>query len=663
MGGIAMSMRSLAAVVCFAGALAAAAETVVWTEDFSRFEKWRLSGPETLAAALDTEFSQGETCVKYTFKVDDPAAGFAWPQHIRYFEPAVPLEGNDGYLEFDAYYKPVRGEMKLAISLKEMPEVKSPLFKLVPNAWTHVKVPLVGKKPGAKLKGYAFVIGRRSAKAGSEAVFYIKNLRVVRGDKFEVRPVSALGPGILSRKVVPAAGREKDTRLEIEIPNLVNNAYFRMGGKDFPPPGWFSYGVGSYGESLHDGRSVRLPGAARRAVGLRQGGIVLVPGERYRLSGYIRGGGFTGKMAGQIVVAGPAWSKARGYFFSDKDIKPEWQYFEVVFTPEPSKSGEYEAIIYRSGAGGGWIEVDRVILEGLGEKALKNSRNKYADDTFDADYAETLKKGAFRDGPPSPDYTLVWSEEFDGDKIDTAKWKVYEMSSKRPYRHAPSAVKLDGKGHACFTTSLAADGKKTVDGGRTRQGMIFRGSDMNLSFKITQEGIRFMRDELGIRTDLDLRYPEQTARFEASPLGADVRWIRRPVNAYKGFTPEQNDLFRDTIKVFADPANYPIYLHCAAGVDRTGEVVFLLDMLLGVEEERAFLDYEASSLAYYPRPRTISYFSNWLKTIGKMSPEGTPRRQQVVNYLMKIGVTGDEIAAIRKIMLEPGNQARKEVSK
>ena len=197
-----------------------------------------------------------------------------------------------------------------------------------------------------------------------------------------------------------------------------------------------------------------------------------------------------------------------------------------------------------------------------------------------------------------------------------------------------------------------AGGKKTVDGGRTRQGMVFRGSDMNLSFKIKPEGVRFMRDELKIRTDLDLRYPSQTSRFEASPLGDDVRWIRRPVNAYKSFTPEQNDLFRDTIKVFADPANYPIYVHCAAGVDRTGEIVFLLDMILGVEEERAFLDYEASSLAYYPRPRTISYFARWRDTIRKMSPEGTPLREQFVNYLMKIGVTAEEIASIRSIMLE-----------
>ena len=197
-----------------------------------------------------------------------------------------------------------------------------------------------------------------------------------------------------------------------------------------------------------------------------------------------------------------------------------------------------------------------------------------------------------------------------------------------------------------------AGGKKTVAGGRTRQGLIFRGSDMNLSFKIEPAGIRFLRDELKIRTDLDLRYPQQTSRFKASPLGDDVRWIRRPVNAYRSFTPEQNDLFRDTIKVFADPTNYPIYVHCAAGVDRTGEIVFLLDMILGVDEERALLDYEASSLSYYPRPRSIGYFRKWLDTIRQMSPEGTPRAQQVVNYLKKIGVTEQEIAAIRKIMLE-----------
>ena len=192
----------------------------------------------------------------------------------------------------------------------------------------------------------------------------------------------------------------------------------------------------------------------------------------------------------------------------------------------------------------------------------------------------------------------------------------------------------------------------TGDGGRTCQGRVFRGSEMQGYFAIGEPARKFMLEDLKIKTELDLRYPKQTAKYSESALGPAVNWIKVPVNAYKSFTPEQNALFRDAIRVFADPANYPVYVHCAAGVDRTGEIIFLLDMILGVDEERAFLDYEASSLSYYPRQRTIRYFQNWLDTIRKMSPDGTPRREQVVNYLRSIGVTDEDMAAIRAAMLE-----------
>ena len=61
--------------------------------------------------------------------------------------------------------------------------------------------------------------------------------------------------------------------------------------------------------------------------------MVLIPGERYRISGYIRGGGFTGSMRGHIGIACDNWSKIRAYWFTEKDIKPDWQYFEVEFPP------------------------------------------------------------------------------------------------------------------------------------------------------------------------------------------------------------------------------------------------------------------------------------------------------------------------------------------
>ena len=197
-----------------------------------------------------------------------------------------------------------------------------------------------------------------------------------------------------------------------------------------------------------------------------------------------------------------------------------------------------------------------------------------------------------------------------------------------------------------------AGGKAAAGGKRTRQNMIFRGSEMHGDYAISNAAKNFMLNELKIRTDLDLRYPQITARFQESALGKSVQWICMPINAYQSFTAEQNNYFRDTIKIFADHKNYPVYVHCTAGVDRTGEVIFLLDMLLNVDEERAFQDYEASSLSYYPRPRSIGYFQRWLKTIAQMSPAGTPRNIQVENYLKKIGVTSEDISNIRKIMLE-----------
>ena len=268
--------------------------------------------------------------------------------------------------------------------------------------------------------------------------------------------------GVVSLTVVPASSRPLDTRLEIEIPNLLVNGYFRE-GEGLPPRGWFTYGGEKYGKSRHDARSIRLEGdSAKKTLALRQNGLILLPGETYRLSGYVRGGGFDGAMKGHIGVASANWSKTRAYFYTAKDIKEDWQYFELVFSPDTSKSGEYESVVYRTGAGGGFMEVERLILEPLSELAKAKSRNRYAEDTFDENYACAKAAGTFRSGPSSPEYKLVWQDEFDGPAIDESKWKIYDMYrnvSTRPYRLVPDCLSFDGEGHLLLTTRLAADGK------------------------------------------------------------------------------------------------------------------------------------------------------------------------------------------------------------
>jgi hypothetical protein len=441
----------------------AAAPAALYTESFDNIKSWRLE-PRNTPGVIKAAIQDGT--LKIDFHVEDPKTVYGWPQAIRAIKPTLPAGANDLCLAFDALVENRSGALAFRVVPRPMPDFLQKVIQLQPGAWTPVLVPLVAKKKDAVLDSIAFCIAGRSAKPGDDYSLSVKNLRIVRG-KPAAAPAptpaarSGLRDGVLSCKVVPASSRPLDDRLEIMIPNLLVNSYFREGGPKPPAPGWNCYGGESYGESRHGGRSIHLPGNPGKAMALRQNGLVLVAGEKYRLSGYIRGGGFTGRMDGHIGTAGPRWSKIRGYFFTDKDIKPDWQYFEVEFTPAESSSGEYEGIIYRSGNGGGWIEVDRVILEAISPKAIAGSRNKYGNDKFEANYDKARAEGKLRAGPPSPEYKLVWSDEFDGTKVDESKWLVYDMDFKgtRQYILTPDCVALDGKGHLIMTTRLGKNGK------------------------------------------------------------------------------------------------------------------------------------------------------------------------------------------------------------
>ena len=203
-------------------------------------------------------------------------------------------------------------------------------------------------------------------------------------------------------------------------------------------------------------------------------------------------------------------------------------------------------------------------------------------------------------------------------------------------------------------------GYPAMGGARVRQGLVYRGTEMTgwkvLSLAdMTPTNQEVLVKGLKIRTDLDLRYPNVIAKFKASQIDPSVQWLHYAVNAYQPFTPEMNALFRDTIRVFADRRNYPIYVHCSGGADRTGEVCFLISALLGVADEDLFLDYELTSLARLPRPRKMSYFRAWLARVAAFSPgngKGLSYQKQVENYMLGIGVTQKEIDSIRAILLQ-----------
>ncbi|MBR1999490.1 MAG: tyrosine-protein phosphatase, partial [Lentisphaeria bacterium] len=190
-------------------------------------------------------------------------------------------------------------------------------------------------------------------------------------------------------------------------------------------------------------------------------------------------------------------------------------------------------------------------------------------------------------------------------------------------------------------------GWKTVDGRRLKQGRVYRGAAPELFVPSTEKNLQFLKDVLKIRTDLDLRYETQVVGRTRSDLGEGVRWIHKPVNAYSSFTEEQNRLFAETIRLFADPELYPVFVHCAGGCDRTGEIVFLVQAVCGLSDEDLFTEYELTSL-WAPRPRTIPYLVDWLEKIAAFSDGEQDLRRQVAIYLEAIGVTAAEQEQIRQ---------------
>lgn len=194
-------------------------------------------------------------------------------------------------------------------------------------------------------------------------------------------------------------------------------------------------------------------------------------------------------------------------------------------------------------------------------------------------------------------------------------------------------------------------GVETLNGKKLRQGLVYRGVELDGAvyerYCITEEGVRVLTEELGIRTELDLRGVKENSK---DMLGSDVKHnIYSSIYAYSDslvsyYVENYRQLFSDLAK----EETYPAYIHCSYGKDRTGTVIFLLQLLLGVSEEDAYREWELSVLL----DGVIDYvpMEKYIADLKKL--EGDTMQEKVENHLLSIGVTKSEIENIRKILIE-----------
>lgn len=195
-------------------------------------------------------------------------------------------------------------------------------------------------------------------------------------------------------------------------------------------------------------------------------------------------------------------------------------------------------------------------------------------------------------------------------------------------------------------------GWKTTDGKTIRQGLLYRGSELDgavePAFKITAQGVNDMLTEFGIRTDLDLRAPTDNI-YGTHALGANVEHIYHSASDYAYIFEEYgSNIVRDIFADLADESRYPIYMHCTYGLDRTGTICYLLEALLGMSEEDLQREYELSAL--YNGWVDTKWFNEFVTALQAL--EGDTMQQKVEGYLLSTGVTAEQIETIREIFLE-----------
>lgn len=233
--------------------------------------------------------------------------------------------------------------------------------------------------------------------------------------------------------------------------------------------------------------------------------------------------------------------------------------------------------------------------------------------------------------------------------------------------------------------NFRALGPYRVRGGRLREGMIYRSGALEL---MSDVDCACLGDELGIRTILDLRHPDEVAhRPDGHALNERVltlsifpETVRQDdiiaeLNGLYGTGPTPGrylhyldvggDRLAAAFRLFAKESSYPVLVHCTAGKDRTGVLLGMLMELLGADDDDIANEYGLSDASI---DRLIAYLRSTGRALEGTDDEirarlSTPadrmagfiqllraRHGSTEAFLAGRGLRADEIGAIRELL-------------
>lgn len=269
-----------------------------------------------------------------------------------------------------------------------------------------------------------------------------------------------------------------------------------------------------------------------------------------------------------------------------------------------------------------------------------------------AETITTLGKKSYDFYNPYLSTTYYWRIAKNKESFTDAKVYTFETTSD-----APRNINLAG-----VTNVRDLGGYSSKLGGTVRQGLYYRGGALTggsdtPSLKITANGLTTLTKTMGVKTEIDLRMTEEAngnpenGHMNDSVI-PEVSYHSLPINwDTKDMITDCKDTMCQVFRIYANKDNYPVYVHCSIGTDRTGCVSYVMGALLGIKNEDLYHDYLFSNFGNIGSSRNSitvrETYQNDLKAYNKPT-----LAECAESYLIDCGLTQNEVNSIRDIMIE-----------